>query len=306
MNLHHIYDSGANNKYYLAVLDYMHKEKSYGITVSKSPLRVFMDKGAPKGTDVLSYQTFPDGDHPKKFRRKIIYKADHKFHAFKGQKILVDSYDCGDKDAFSRIPESRDIPRVKCFPTAWFLKNYNVVLVSSVSANPGVFKDLFNRTIHVSCKFGEHKEGYYGHTIRETVVKYLLESFRYHADLNWVENKAKYFDELRWTRIVVGAPGWGRHNASYWGALKAGALLFAHVSLNDIKLFPHADLVDGDDFISYDLFNFKAKLSRILFDPAEEDRIRNNGRRKFAEGLNHKKSADQFVKFLKGGRNELL
>jgi len=301
MNLHHVFHSGANTKYYIAVLGYIQKDKSNGITVSKSSLSEFIERGAPDGTDVLSYQTFPDEHNPKKFNQQVIYKSDLQFHKFKGRKILVDTYDCGDKDAFSRMHGGRDIPRVKCYPTNWFLKNYNVVLVSSVSGNPGVFKDKFNRTIEVSCKFGKKHYGFYGHSIRESVIRYLEESFPYHTDFRWVEKKEKYFKELQWTKIVIGAPGWGRHNASYWGALKAGAMLFAHRSLNDIKLFPHADLIDGNDYISYDLFNFKMKLRRILDDPDEIDRVRNNGRKKFAKGLNYKKSADQLIKFLKGG-----
>lgn len=299
MNLHHVYHSGANTKYYIAVLGYIHKEKSYGITVSKSSLGEFIDNSTPEGTDVLSYQTFPDEYNYRKFSPQVISKSDFQFHAFKGRKILVDTHDCGDKDAFSRMANGKDISRVKCYPTSWFLKNYNVVLVSSVSANPGVFEDKYNRTISVSCKFGKKEDRFYGHTIRESVVKYLLESFSSCTNFTWVENKKEYFEELKWTQIVIGAPGWGRHNASYWGALKAGAMLFAHRSLNDVKLFPHADLIDGDDYVSYDLFNFETKLMRILDDSNEIDRIRKNGRQKFAEGLNYKKSADQFVKFLK-------
>jgi hypothetical protein len=300
MNLHHVFHSGANTKYYVAVLGYIQKDKSNGITVSKASLGEFIDKGTPAGTDVLSYQTFPDEHNPKKFNPAVILKSDNQFHAFEGRKILIDTHDCGDKDAFSRMADGRHLPRVKCYPTDWFLKNFNVVLVSSVSANPGVFPDKFNRFINISCKFGKREEGFYGHTIRESVKRYLRESFSYHTDFTWVKDKTKYFQELQWTNIVVGAPGWGRHNASYWGAFKAGAMLFAHRSLNDIKLFPHADLVDGDDYVSYDLFNFKAKLRRVLFDVEEMDRVRNNGRRKFAAGLNYKKSANQLVKFLKG------
>jgi len=301
MNFHHVYHSGANTKYYIAVLGYIHKEKSYGITVSKSSLSEFIKRGAPDGTDVLSYQTFPDEHNPKKFNPQVIHKADLQFYRFGGQQIIVDTHDCGDSNAFSRMYNSKAIPRVKCYPTEWFLKNYNVVLVSSVSANPGVFKDMFNRTINISCKFGTKPPGFYGHSIRASVVRYLEESFSYHTDFTWVKEKEKYFEELRWTNIVIGAPGWGRHNASYWGAFKAGALLFAHISLKDVKLFPHADLVEDEDYISYDLFNFKTKLRRILFDHGEFDRVRNNGRKKFADGLNYKKSADQLIKFLKGG-----
>ena len=133
------------------------------------------------------------------------------------------------------------------------------------------------------------------------MIKYLRESFSQDTNFAWVGNRSEYFQELRRTNIVIGAPGWGRHNASYWGAMKAGALLFAHRTLNDVKLFPHVDLIDGDDFISYDLFNFKMKLERVLQCPEEIERVRNNGREKFAKGLNYKKSADQFVTFLREG-----
>ena len=300
MNLHHVFHSGANTKYYIAILDYINRSKSNGITVSKSSLGEFIESGPPDGTDVLSYQTYPDEHNRRKFNPEVVYKADNKFYDFGGQKILIDTHDCGDNDAFSRMYAGRDIPRIKCYPTAWFLKNFNVVMVSSVSANPGVFKDVHKRRIHVSCKFGNHNEDYYNHTIRDSVVKYLMESFSCYMDFDW-KSKIDYFNELQRTKIVVGAPGWGRHNASYWGAFKAGAMLFAHRSLGDIKLFPHANLVDGDDYISYDLFNFKTKLRRIIDDPAEQDRVRNNGRRKFAVGLNRKKSANQLIKFLKGG-----
>jgi hypothetical protein len=299
MKIHHVNHSGANRKYYLAVLDYINDNKSYGIEVTSSSLRQFISEGVPKGTDILSYQTFPDEYNKKKFSNRVISAADFYFNSFKGKKFIVDTHDCGHKDGFSRMPGSKNIPRVKCYPSQWFLENYNVIMISGVSGNPGIFRDNGKRTINVSCKFGRKRREFYGHSIREEVIKYLEESFEYCTNFDWVLDKNEYSRELVKTRIVVGAPGWGVHNASYWQALRAGALLFAHVSLNDIKLFPHSDLVDGEDFISYDLFNFKIKLERILSDEEEFNRIRNNGRQKFKEGLNHKKSADQLVRFLK-------
>lgn len=300
MRLHHVYHTGANQKYYLAVLDYVNREKSYGVTVSKSSLSEFINDGTPQGTNVLSYQTFPDDSNLKKFNKKVIERSDLQFHEFTGRKILVDTHDSGDQDAYSRMVYGIVAPRVKCFPSKWYLENFNVVLLSTVSANPGVFPDRYPRTIHISCKFGAKLEGFYNHTVRETVKDYLRESFYGFTDFNWAAGRDAYARELQWTKIVVGAPGWGEYNHSYWGAMQAGALLFAHCSLNDIKLFPHSDLVDGDDFVSYNLYNFKIKLQRLLDRPDEIERIRKNGREKFKQGLNHKKSADQLVNHLKG------
>ena len=300
VHLHHVHHSGANTKYYMDMLSYIDKEKSYGVTVTKSPLNEFIDKGPPEGTDVLSYQTFPDEFNPKKFNPKVIEKSDLRFHTFRGRKILVDTHDSGDQDAYDRMLYGIVAPRVKCFPSERYLRRFNVIMLSTVSANPGVFPDECERDITISCKFGRHHYGFYGHTIRESVTKYLEQSFAEYTNFEWMPKK-EYFEELKRTKIVIGAPGWGEYNGSYWGALKAGALLFAHRTLNDIKLFPHSDLIDGDDYVSYDLYNFKIKLDRILHCPDEIERIRNNGREKFNQGLNYKKSADQLVKYLRGG-----
>jgi len=301
MRFHHVNHSGTNRWYYLAVLDYIEENPSYGVTPSRSSLSEFINTGAPEGTDILSYQTFPDEYNIKKFNPQVIEKSDLQFHTFKGRKLLVDTYDCGDKDAFSRMVSSTVLPRVKLFPTKWFLDNYNVILLGAPSTTPGVFPDEEERTITISCKFGRKPADFYHHRIRESVQHCLQNNFEQSTDFDWVEGKEKYLKELRRTKIVIGAPGWGRHNASYWGALKSGALLFAHRSLNEIKLFPHSDLIDGEDYVSYDLFDFKIKLDRILHQPEEIERIRNNGRRKFEQGLDYKKSADRLVKFLKGG-----
>ena len=300
IHLHHVYHSGANRWYYLSVLKYIKEHPSYGVTVTTSNLSNFIREGVPDGTDVLSYQTFPDEHNRKKFNPASIEASDLHFHSFEGQKILVDTHDCGDKDAFSRMASSHILPKVKSYPTKFFLKGNNVILVSAPSVKREVFPDLPDRPINISCKFGERGDWFYGHPIRAIVTRYLEESFKEETDFKWVPSKIDYFEEMQRTRIVVGAPGWGRYNGSYWQALKAGALLFAHRSLNEIQVFPHSRLVDGHDYVSYDLFDFKTKLYRILHDEKEFDRIRNNGREKFRQGLNYKKSAEQLTKFLKG------
>jgi hypothetical protein len=294
--------SGANRRYYLSVLSYIQNNPRCGISVSQSSLGEFIDKGVPDGTDVLSYQTFPSQYNTKKFNWASINKADTIFHGFIGKKLLVDCHDSGDVDAYERMVSGIVLPRIKCFPSHRLLKNdnVNIVLCSTVSAAPGVFQDKYNRIIPISCKFGEHPNGFYGHPIRDIVRTYLRESFYNLTNFDWVIGKQQYFNELRWTNIVVGAPGWGEYNTSYWMALKSGALLFAHRTLNDIKLFPHSDLIDGEDYVSYDLYNFKRKLQRLLDNPDEIERIRNNGRMKCLAGLNYEKSADQLVNYLKG------
>ena len=166
MKLYHVDHTGANRKYYLAVLNYINRRESYGISVEIAPMSEFIIKGVPKGTDVLSYQTFPDESNTGKFNQAVISKADFQFHSFEGKKIIIDTNDCGDNDGFSRMPFSREMPRVKCYPTKWFLKNYNVVMISGVSGNPGIIPDEEERIIPISCKFGGKVPRYYGHTIR--------------------------------------------------------------------------------------------------------------------------------------------
>jgi len=299
MKLFHVVHTGAAIKHYIDVLRFIQGNKSYGIDVSIVNLGYFIEKGIPLKTDVLSYQTFPDESHIGKFNRKNISKADDIFNAFKGHKIIVDCHDCGDKDAFSRFYNTKEFPRVKVCPTDWFLKNYNVILLSTTYIQPGSIPDKYNRDIEISYKFGGRERGFYGHTIRETVIDYMEKYYADRSEGGWVHRIEAYQEYLGRTLIAIGAPGWGRYNGTYWLAMKVGALLFAHRSFEDIHFLPHADLIPDEDYVSYDLFNFRIKLDRILNDREEIDRIRNNGSNKFDIGVDYKKSADQLVEYLR-------
>lgn len=294
MKLCHVYHTGANNKYFLSVLEAL-KE----VEVNKIGLHDFYLRGIPEGTDVLTYQTFPD-QYNKKFNMDLVEKTDKIFNSFKGLKILVCVHDCGDIDSFVRFPDTKTLPRVKCFPTEWFLSNYNVILLSTVSSFEKTYSDGFDREMTISCNFGNKHDGFYHHKIREVVTDYLDTSFSDFVDFGWVRGRENYVKSLRKALIVVGAPGWGRYNGTYSGALRAGALLFAHRSLNDIQFLPHDKLIDGEDYVSYDLFNFQIKLQRLLNDPKKVDRIRKNGRRRWKKGFNINRSAEQFLSYLKG------
>lgn len=294
IKLHHVYHTGANNKYFLNVINALGENK---IELVKQGLYGFSLNGVSEGTNILTYQTFPD-QHNKKFNKNLIKKTDEIFNSFKGLKILVCSHDCGDIDSFARFPDTKTLPRVKCFPTEWFVNNYNVILLSTVSSFEHTYNDGLNREVVISCNFGNKHDGFYHHVIREKVIDYLEVTYLDFTSFGWVHGKEEYVKSLRKALIVIGAPGWGRYNGSYSGALRAGALLFAHRSLNDIQFLPHAKLIDGEDYVSYDLFNFRIKLQRLLDSPEEIDRIRMNGRQKWEEGFNIKKSAEQFIGYL--------
>lgn len=276
------------------VLLFMNRNDVQVITTTLANL---IDKGLPANMDVLLYQTYPDEFNQGKFNPRLVEASDKLFRQFQGLKILACTHDNGDTDSFSRFSDSKMLPRVKCFPSKRFVREYNVVLLSSFNSPTGeqVFRDGF-RDIKISCKFGGRK---YHHKIRECVEEILREDFANQTDFSWVSDQELYLQQLKKTLITVGAPGWGAHNASYGGALKAGSLLFAHRAIEDYYLLPHTNLLDGEDYVSYDLYNFKAKLQRLLADPYEIERIRKNGRDTFKKGYNYKMSADKFSLYLK-------
>jgi len=278
MKIHHIMHTGANNFYWLSVLNEL--RTVYGIQVKISRLNHYEREGNWDG-DVLTYQTFPDENQPSKFNPKLTEKTDKLFNEFQGLKILVDSHDDGDKDAFTRF-NNWSTPRIKAFPSKRFMKDYNVVLKTTFSSElMEIYPDKYDRDIILSCKFGEHR---YHHDIRDG-IKHQLEKF---SDVNfeWEPGREAFIDSLRKTLISIAAPGHGQHTATHQCTFRSGALLFTHTSFNDIHYLPHYDLVDGVDFISYDLFNFTDKLKWVLSKPDMIHNIRMNGQHALEQGYN--------------------
>ena len=78
---HHVHHSGANTKYYLNVLSYIHAHSEYNISVSRQSLSSFIKDGPPQGIDVLSYQTFPDESNKKKFNGRAVWLGDSRFRS---------------------------------------------------------------------------------------------------------------------------------------------------------------------------------------------------------------------------------
>jgi len=295
----HVYHTGASIGYYHRVLSILAEKQK--ILLEMIRLDHYVTLGRTPSTDVLSYQTFPDEKHKGKFNPRLVSAGDSLFQKFEGLKIISDAHDCSDADAFSRFSDSKELPRVKCFPSKWFLENYNVIMIAGIATTDSrTFPDEFDRVIEISCKFGRVTGDYYFHRIRESVVEQLETFFPNRVDFKQAEgNRKVYTEELRHTLISIGAPGWGPFSGSYHCALRAGALLFAHISLNDIQYLPHANLVDGEDYISYDLYNFNRKLKRLLDDPKKIELVRKSGRAKFAEGFDYSQSADKLWEFIK-------
>lgn len=291
--LTHVYHTGANIGYYHRVLDLM--EKKFKVACTLIRLDEYIAKGNPP-TDFLSYQTFPDENQRSKFNPDLVKLGDTLFQKFTGHKILFDANDSGEVDSFSRFKDSKELPRIKSFPSKWFLNNYNIILpVSFAATDHRIWPDEFERTIKISCKFGGYS---YFHKIRESVVEQLNAFFPGKVDFKRVEGRVAYTNELKHTLIAIGAPGWGQYSATHHCALRTGALLFAHESIKDIKWLTHANLTDGIDFVSYNLYNFKFKLQRLLDSPNTIEDIRKAGRETITLGYDLNKSADDFYNYL--------
>ncbi|OIO41686.1 hypothetical protein AUJ63_05260 [Candidatus Pacearchaeota archaeon CG1_02_35_32] len=131
IKLHHVFHTGANIGHYHRILDLLNNRMD--VEVSMCRIDEYVEKEGKFFPDVLTYQTFPDQNRTAKFNPALVKKADVLFNSFKGLKILFDAHDNGDIDAYYRFPNSREIPRIKSFPSHWFLSNYNVILPISLA-----------------------------------------------------------------------------------------------------------------------------------------------------------------------------
>jgi len=126
MRIIHVYHTGSNIGYYHTILKRLHKYKKYKAEVQFINIGIYTIDGN-QVADVLSYQTFPDQNN-RKFNPDLVRMGDKLFREFNGHKIIVCTHDNGDIDSFERFEDSKEIPRVKCFPSKRFLDNYNVIL----------------------------------------------------------------------------------------------------------------------------------------------------------------------------------
>ena len=291
MKLLYVYDKGANCMYWEKMLARMKT-----LFPDFQPLQIsLMDypNFEQDGFDFLVYQTFPDESHRHKFNRNLVMRGDKKFEEFRGKKILLDSLDASNDNGFKRFGDK--YPRIKHMAGEEHGNKFNVILNLPSYHRTTLFPSL-KRDVLVH--YAQSISNRYPHTIRQEVLKVLKESFSKETSFERIEYP-KYGTFLGRVLISVSTPGFGHTSDTAYLSMQAGACLFAHEWITKITVFPHAALVDGEDYVLFNLENMREKLRGLLQDPERAVRIGLSGRGKFIVGLDLDKSCNQMYAKLK-------
>lgn len=301
IKLLYVYHAGANCQYFETMLQTI---GYYEAMVSADPLFEYKIVRPSEclsvdinDYNVLVYQTFPDATNKKKFNPVSIMNLDNTiWHRFKGFKILLDSFDMGDCNGYERFGTMW--PRIKHVPSYDYLKRFDVIstLITTGWDQRRVlpFSLYATRDIPIHCAF---TVGVYPHQRREGIIKILCDDFLEYVSFERIP-VYDYGSFLQRVNVSVVAGGFGETSGSAYSALQSGALLFAHEKINEVKLFPFVDLIDGEDYISFNLENFVEKLDWILSDPQKRNLISLSGQKKFFEGFDPERSAKEFLEYL--------
>ncbi len=230
--------------------------------------------------DLILYQTWTSD---------IAYAplADQKFIESRPKKILFDAHASGSYDTYFRFSEFH-LPRIKNAPHRDYEKKYRVIAATTHPVRPLRARTV-PREVDISYCVGQHT-----HELRPKIYERLL-PYQKHYRVDFSNNKHLYAAYLRRVRISINAPGYGEGTFRHLYTLNAGALLFAHDSIEPIRLLPHAALVPGEDYISFHLNNFEEKLEEALSKPKMAREIGENGFRKFMIGYDIRKSAEEIM-----------
>jgi len=292
-----VYDSGSNCIYLRRMLDLqveMFKDFSY--TLVRLPQYIHFNQD---DFDILIYQTFPDETHPFKFDIEMVKKADDRFLAFKGKRILMDSFDNGSRDAFSRFKDlSKEYPRIKTVPSWSMLENFNIIFSVPPYFGADTIEPVKDSSRDIMAHFAPTLDvGIYSHDIRKGILDILRNNFNGECNLTRIPRRS-YPDFLRRVQISITGPAFGPCSNTFWTAMQYGALSMAEETVDDYKLLSKVDLIQGEDYVSFSL-NFLVNKLRYLFkNPHECERIRKSGQRKFQEGYNLPQSARDFHQVL--------
>ena len=308
----YVVDRGCNIQYLDFVLKVM--QSKYDIEFDRVGLQEYSKIGMElqKNYDILIYQTFPHQYHPDKWNGNLIDVTDNIFNSFSGYKIFHDAHDSGSVDSFSRFNDDT-IPRIKCTPTYEFLEKFNVVMCTAqgwflkdrrypelVGSND-IIDYPKSESIYYSVSYGYDPKyadgkvikGLTQISIREKVRDLLKNYKRVGTNMEW-KNGEEYFNHLTTMLVSICSPGWSEATFRHLESLLAGCLLLSHDCINSIKLLPHVDLIENEDYMSYNLDNLHDKLDYIFNNREEIDRIRVNGKKKIHKGYDIIKSADKF------------
>jgi len=239
-----------------------------------------------RGYDALIYNTFPDEAHPRKFRKDLVARTDEKMNHFRGECLWFDSHDDGLKDAFLRF-NMPTFPRIKVTPGCGTL---NVRIPITFGINEAFLHPEAERKIPLL--YCARLDGY-ATDLRRQIFDRLapFKPFTGRMSLD------VYASHLASAQIAVAAPGWGTATLSHLEILASGALLLAHESIADVKLLPFADLVDGKNYLSFNLGNLTERLESLINHPKDAEKIRKAGTRSFKQGYNPRRTAVQILKY---------
>lgn len=329
IKLLYVKSKSSNERYFSMMLQRL--KNRVNITIVESEHYAAMSSAYQDQFDVLVYHTFPHQFHFKKWNTELMKRADELFLSFKGHKLLYDSHDSGNVDAFSRF-KGLNLPRIKAWPSYDFLKQHNIVQI--VPGGFGSFKseDTFEsflneltpkkfseweatfpnekpNGISYIVSYGYHDERYMDYPtflstggrnkfIREDTRDVLQAYTRINTDFTRKASQSAFYQHLRETLVSVSVPGWGEGCFRQYEAPVYGCLNLIHDSVANLKFLPYIDLVDGEDFIAFNLENLHEKLDYIFDNINRVNQMRYNCKKKMHEGLDINKPVEEFYNYL--------
>lgn len=241
------------------------------------------------GYDALIYNTFPVEDHRKKFNWDLIQKTDEKFWSFDKARILFDTHDSGSKDGFARFSAPL-MPRIKLNPSYDMMKKMNIIMTVPFQVHQVHIHPRRERPIRVLSAMRVKGMPYGRKHVNEKIAEF-------NPVTEWLGLRG-HLNRLGSVLINVVPNGTGDSPRSCADSLAAGALLLAEEGIDKIKILPFADLVPGEDFITFNLDNVCDKLQLLLDNPGLVDNVRLSGMQKFQQGYNLTRSTNQLVGWL--------
>ena len=292
-----VYDSGSNCNYLGRMLDLQAKIfKDFSYSFVRLP---HYNSFNQDGFDILIYQTFPDETHPFKFNAEMVRQSDEKFWKFKGIKVLMDSFDNGERDAFLRMGDaSRTLPRIKTVPSWNFLKEFNVIFSVPPYLGMDTIEDMEDGKRDVVLHYAPTLDvGIYSHDIRKRIMGILIMEFNKECNFIRIPRKS-YVNFLKRTQMSITGPGFGPCSNTFWTSMQYGTLSVAEESVDRYEMLPRIGLIPEEDYVSFHLDTLVDKLRYLIGHPDECDRIRKSGHQKIKEGYNIEQSAKDFHRVL--------
>lgn len=293
IKLLYLYHAGANCQYFETMLKHLGEKDNFSYDIIRPAQISDTDTGK---YDVIVYQTFPDNTHRGKYNPAVIADLDEVFIRFNGFKILLDSFDMGNNNGFERFEKSW--PRIKHVPSYNYINKFDVI---SILCTTGWQQKKYNeipkeikRSVPIHCAF---TVGVYPHKIRESIMEKLHNNFHDFTSFERIP-VGGYNEFLRRVEVSVVSTGFGETSGNAYPTLQSGALLFVHEKIREVKLLPFVDLVDGEDYVSFNIDNFVEKLDWILIDTKKRCEIQRSGQKKFFEGFDPARSANEFLEYL--------